>query len=245
MNKKTKITVSIIIVLLLASSFFWGGNAHTESVPARDEVNQEIHEYIPAQEQDAPAPSSQYGEDDKSSPSEAPAGPETKTESGPAPEAADIPETTDIPEATDVPEEKHCTVSISCKTILNNMDMCAPEKQSLVPASAWILKSTEVSFEEGESVFDLLLRTCKENSIHMEYENTPIYNSAYIEGIHNLYEFDCGPLSGWMYSVNDWYPHYGSSRYELKAGDVICWRYTCDLGADIGGGSLDGFQKDD
>ena len=26
---------------------------------------------------------------------------------------------------------------------------------------------------------------------------TPIYNSAYIEGIHNLYEFDCGSLSGW------------------------------------------------
>ena len=70
----------------------------------------------------------------------------------------------------------------------------------------------------------------------MEFENPPIYNSAYIEGIHNLYEFDVGELSGWMYSVNGWYPNYGCSRYALKDGDVVEWRYTCDLGFDVGGG---------
>ena len=43
----------------------------------------------------------------------------------------------------------------------------------------------------------------------MEFENTPMYNSAYIEGIHNLYELDCGERSGWMYKVNDWFPNYG------------------------------------
>lgn len=32
--------------------------------------------------------------------------------------------------------------------------------------------------------------------IHMESSFTPVYNSAYIEGIHNLYEFDVGKLSG-------------------------------------------------
>ena len=69
----------------------------------------------------------------------------------------------------------------------------------------------------------------------MEFENTPMYNSAYIEGIHNLYEFDCGELSGWMYKVNDWFPNYGCSRYQLQDGDVICWEYTCDLGVDVGG----------
>ncbi len=62
-----------------------------------------------------------------------------------------------------------------------------------------------------------------------------MYNSAYIEGIHNLYEFDCGELSGWMYKVNDWFPNYGCSRYQLKDGDVICWEYTCNLGIDVGG----------
>ena len=69
----------------------------------------------------------------------------------------------------------------------------------------------------------------------MEAEWTPIYNSAYVEGIHNLYEFDCGFQSGWMYSVNGWYPNYGASRYALKQGDVVQWRYTCDYGYDVGG----------
>ena len=59
------------------------------------------------------------------------------------------------------------------------------------------------------------------------------YNSAYIEGIHNLYEFDCGQLSGWIYKVNGWSPNYGCSRYDLADGDVIEWQYTCNLGIDI------------
>lgn len=63
-----------------------------------------------------------------------------------------------------------------------------------------------------------------------------MYNSAYIEGIHNLYEFDVGELSGWMYSVNDWFPNYGCSRYQLQDGDVVEWVYTCDLGEDVGRG---------
>jgi len=64
---------------------------------------------------------------------------------------------------------------------------------------------------------------------------TPVYQSAYIEGIGNLYEFDGGPTSGWMYSVNGAYPNCGSSAYVLQNGDTVCWRYTCALGADIGG----------
>ena len=43
-------------------------------------------------------------------------------------------------------------------------------------------------------------------------------------------------MSGWMYKVNGWYPNYGSSRYQLQNGDVVEWRFTCDLGNDIGGG---------
>lgn len=128
------------------------------------------------------------------------------------------------------------TISISCETILNNMDQLDPDKKELIPEDGWILKPVEVEFTEGESVFDLLLRVCRNNLIHMEYSNTPIYNSAYIEGIHNLYEFDCGALSGWMYKVDEWFPNYGCSRYQLKDGNVICWEYTCDLGYDVGGG---------
>jgi hypothetical protein len=56
-----------------------------------------------------------------------------------------------------------------------------------------------------------------------------------VEGINHLYEFDCGFESGWMYEVNDGFPNYGSSAYEVKPGDKIAWKYTCTgLGTDVG-----------
>ena len=142
------------------------------------------------------------------------------------------------PEDQDVDQSKiyTCTFSIECSTILNNLSMLAPEKLETVPSGGVILPKTAVIFYEGESVFDVLQRVCKEEGIHLESSWTPIYNTAYIEGIHNLYEFDCGELSGWMYKVNGWYPNYGCSRYLLKDGDTVEWRFTCDLGNDIGGG---------
>lgn len=152
----------------------------------------------------------------------------------PVPEGMPMP--VEPQDATVTDQEFHCTFSISCATILDNMEKCDKDKRELVPEDGWILEPTEVVFFEGESVFQVLKRTCKQKGIHMEFENTPIYNSAYIEGIHNLYEFDVGEGSGWMYSVNGWYPNYGCSRYALKDGDVVEWRYTCDLGYDVGGG---------
>ena len=128
-----------------------------------------------------------------------------------------------------------CTFSISCATVLNNMDKLHKSKKEIIPDDGWILKPVTVTFNEGESVFDVLKQVCKDNKIQLEFSFTPIYNSAYIEGINNLYEFDCGSLSGWMYEVNEWFPNYGCSRYEVKNGDVIEWQYTCDLGGDIGG----------
>ncbi len=133
-----------------------------------------------------------------------------------------------------------CTISISCATILDNMELCAENKRPLVPSDGVILPTTTVTFSPGESVYDVLQRVCRDNSIHMESSFTPMYNSAYIEGINNLYEFDVGERSGWMYHVNGWFPNYGCSRYQVQNGDVICWVYTCDLGADVGDNSMSG-----
>lgn len=135
----------------------------------------------------------------------------------------------------DTTKKLHCTISIDCATILNNLSDLDPAKLDVLPTDGVVLGAVTVEFSEGESVFDVLQRVCRENNIHLEATFTPGYNSAYVEGIHNLYEFDCGKLSGWMYSVNGWFPNYGCSRYALQDGDVIRWRYTCDLGADVGG----------
>ena len=126
-----------------------------------------------------------------------------------------------------------CTLSISCATILDNMDKLDEEYHELVPSDGWILKQEEFEFTEGESVFDLLVRVCKDKKIHLDHSFTPAYNSAYIKAIGNLYEFDCGDQSGWVYGVNGWAPNYGCSRYVLKNGDTVEFRYTCQLGHDL------------
>lgn len=127
-----------------------------------------------------------------------------------------------------------CTISISCATILDNRDQLKAAKADYVPDDGVILPVTEATFYEGETVFDVLQRLCRENDIPMESSWSPMYKSAYIEGIAQLYEFDCGELSGWMYSVNGVWPDYGCSGYTLHDGDTVVWSYTCDLGRDVG-----------
>ena len=126
-----------------------------------------------------------------------------------------------------------CTFSITCKTVLDNLDSLDPAKQEIVPKDGVIYAPKKVEFNNGENTFDLLLREAQKNKIHMEYTKVPAYKSSYIEGINNLYEFDCGPLSGWTYRVNGEVLGYGSSNYTLEDGDVIEWVYTCDQGRDI------------
>ena len=120
-----------------------------------------------------------------------------------------------------------CTVTIVCDTVLDNLGSLDEEKAPYVPKDAVILPRTQVSFTEGDTVFDVLQKVCTAADVQLEYSWTPIYDSSYIEGINHLYEFDCGSQSGWMYKVNGWFPNYGCSSYKLKDGDAIVWSYTC------------------
>jgi len=127
-----------------------------------------------------------------------------------------------------------CTLEIRCDTLLGNLDKLTDGKAALVPEDGILLPVTEVEFTGGSSVFDVFRQTLKDQKIHFEYVDASAYDSIYIEGIGNLYEFDCGPQSGWMYSVNGIYPGLGCSGYTLADGDVIVFSYTLDLGADLG-----------
>ena len=127
-----------------------------------------------------------------------------------------------------------CTLEIRCDTLLTQLDKVPAEKVSLVPEDGIMLAATEVEFIGGESVFDVFRKVLREEKIHFEYVDASAYDSVYIEGIGNIYEFDCGPQSGWMFSVNGVYPGLGCSAYTLADGDVIVFSYTCDLGADLG-----------
>ena len=116
------------------------------------------------------------------------------------------------------------SILINCQTAVDYKDGDR-EKAEILP-------KTSVSFDKGESVFDVLRRICKQKKIQFEYKGSA--DSVYIEGIDYLYEFNCGSLSGWEYSVNGKFPSVGCASYKLSDGDEIRWLYTCELGADIG-----------
>lgn len=98
----------------------------------------------------------------------------------------------------------------------------------------YVLKPTKVEITKGETVWDVLKRELDDRGIDYRYSNNTQYNSVYVESIDGDGEFDHGSGSGWKYSVNGVYPDYGCSRYELSGGEVIKWRYTTNLGADLG-----------
>lgn len=144
--------------------------------------------------------------------------------------------TTQTTEPPTESEEATCTISISCETALRHPDQLREGLLELLPTDGVLLHPVTMTFTEGESVFDILRRATVQYGIQMEFSKAPLYGSAYIEGIGNLYERDCGSGSGWMYSVNGSFPNLGCSACTVEDGDVIRWQYTCELGADIGGG---------
>ncbi len=244
---KNKIIAALAVVCVLAIAFFWGGNyaskgGQADTLAAGTTATPTPEPTFAAEPVASPSAPSSATPEPTTAPSAKTAVPTQKinTDTG-----KDQFQTEPVPSDKPVPVEPQdvqqtdsvmtCTMSITCKTLLTNMASLHPDKRELIPENGVILPQTSVTFHEGESVFNVLQRETKRSKIHLEFVKTPAFNSAYIEGIHNLYEFDCGELSGWMYKVNGWFPNYGCSRYQLKDGDVIEWIYTCDLGRDIGG----------
>ncbi len=119
-------------------------------------------------------------------------------------------------------------IEIECSQILLNIEDLAEGKDKYVPSSGYILSPTFLQVPKGTTVYDILKTICDKNEIPLETQWFPIYDSYYIEGINNLYEFDCGDGSGWLFQVNGWKPNYGVSKYTLEDGDYITLSYTCN-----------------
>ena len=134
------------------------------------------------------------------------------------------------PVEINIPERENiCNLTVRCDDIIRNIDNLKNGKEAFIPENGIVLSKQEVVFSPGESVFDVLYRLVKEKGIHMEFVDTPMYNSVYIEGIANLYEFDCGKNSGWVYTVNGESPMHGCSQHKVSQGDNIEFVYKCNL----------------
>ena len=134
------------------------------------------------------------------------------------------------------PEPVTVTIEIRCDTLAEDKSKLEnPAIEEYIPDDGVILPKTTYQGTTENTVFDVLNTVCRNYDIQLEFSYTPLFASYYIEGIHYLYEFDGGKLSGWMFKVNDWFPNYGCSSYYLNDGDEIVWLYTCNGGADVGG----------
>ena len=250
-RKKSNIVMTVVIALIILGGVIgaaaMGGNNSASQKEgdvivqetSKSDVNLEENKTDTTEENDVVAkeePVSSNVQEEQSSqissattedtPSVAPSQtPEEKPATTPSTKPATTTEVTPKPEP--VPEKKTCTITISCESVLSHMDQLTAGKESCVPANGYILSAKTLEFNEGETVFDVLVRACKSAGIQLEYSYSPVYGSYYIEGIHNLYEFDCGKSSGWKYKVNGTFPNYGCSSYELSSGDKIVWTYTC------------------
>lgn len=142
--------------------------------------------------------------------------------------------TTTTTSAAVKPASQTVTFSISCATVFDNLDKLRPGVIDIVPAGGIIFPKSEVEFRDGETVFDIISRICSENDIPLESSRIAMTSNRYIEGIANLYEFDAGNLSGWMYSVNGKFPQLSTTQVKPNKGDVIEVLYSCSIGVDVG-----------
>lgn len=95
-----------------------------------------------------------------------------------------------------------------------------------------ILKDVIVKYKKDASVFDVTQFVAKEKKIQLEYKG--VDPSYYVMGIDNLYEFDYGAKSGWLFRVNGIFIGSGSGKQIINDQDCIEWFYSTDLGRDIG-----------
>ncbi|MDI4649996.1 DUF4430 domain-containing protein [Cohnella hashimotonis] len=126
--------------------------------------------------------------------------------------------TSPSPAATQAPQKAEITLSI-----VGDSD------------TGTILSPAAVELKSGDSVLDALKRATRSRKMQMEYQGSGA--AAYVEGIDNLYEFDKGAKSGWLFRVNGEFPGKSAGAYKLKPGDVVEWLYTLDMGKDVGKGT--------
>lgn len=245
-NIQKKVLAAIIVIImavLLTGCSIIGSSSHKGSLDvdyiANDDEGEDRLSQLkglaaenatpePEDNLKTPAPVEGDDEDDSSSAGKAQAEARDNEIAASTPE----PEQTAAPSQSKEPETNTCTISIRCDTAVDKGMHLEKKWQGIVPASGEILKTTTMTFEQGDTVFDVLCAVRDKYKLHMEYSGSK--GNEYIEGINNLYEFDGGRWSGWMYCVNGWYPNYGCGQYVVKSGDVIEWNYTCDLGKDLG-----------
>ena len=115
------------------------------------------------------------------------------------------------------------TLTIRCDAALEK------NSSGALPADGALLETVSFAIAPGDTVYDILLEAAQTYGIRLDA------GAGYVSGIADLYELDCGELSGWVYLVNGVQPPVGCAEYVLSDGDRIEWHYSLELGRDLPG----------
>ena len=106
-----------------------------------------------------------------------------------------------------------------------------------------IIPQTKVPFKAGENIAQVTIRLLEAKGIGYTYTGR-VTSNFYLASIKNFVvnntpydsmgEFDAGTGSGWMITLNGWFIDKSTAAFTVSNGDVIQWRYTCQVGKDIG-----------
>lgn len=121
-----------------------------------------------------------------------------------------------------------------------------------------IIPQTKVPFKSGENIAQVTIRLLDHKGIGYSYSGS-VTGNFYLSAIKNfkvnntpydsMGEFDAGTGSGWMITLNGWFIDKSTSAFAVSDGDVIQWKYTCQVGRDIGddysGGNGNSQTEDD
>ncbi len=104
-------------------------------------------------------------------------------------------------------------------------------RASHIPADGVLLAKTSFPIAQGDTVYTVLTDAARAKGLHMEASGAQ--GLMYIHGIGNIYEFDFGDLSGWVYLVNGESASVGCDQFVVHDGDQVELHYTLELGKDI------------
>ena len=215
-DRRNRIIGVVILALLLVAAVVAGVTLHDRAAPE-------------------PAPSASAAPEETASPAPSEAPEETaEPEESDAPEASEAPEETAPPAPSETPEETPAptvTVTIVCHNALAS-DALPDGVRAVLPAGGVLLQRS-VALEPGDTVWTVTQRVCREAGVSIETTYAAAQSAVYVEGIGQLYEFDCGEGSGWIYKVNGTAPGRGCDGIALNPGDTLVWAYTCNYGNDV------------
>lgn len=106
------------------------------------------------------------------------------------------------------------------------IEVLGPEGNSI------LMPATTVAINEDATVLNASTDSFKQNQIPFQTGGSG--SDIYITSIDDVSQQSCGPLSGWLYKVNDIFIDSGPSTYLLNPGDRVTWIFTTDLGKDVG-----------